>query len=92
MKAAGVTTDLQTGMTWDAGLLAVAAFRKLGATATGAQIRDFISSQNAFPGILGMYDFVKYPQRGVTVDDVVMMQWKPGGGWSTSSSFGGSLK
>jgi branched-chain amino acid transport system substrate-binding protein len=92
MKAAGVTTDLQTGMTWDAGLLAVAAFRKLGANATGTQIRDFISSQNAFPGILGMYDFVKVPQRGVTVDDVVMMQWKPGGGWSTSSSFGGSLK
>lgn len=92
MKAAGVTTDLQTGMTWDAGLLAVAAFRKLGPNATGTQIRDFIDSQRAFPGILGMYDFVKVPQRGVTVEDVVMMQWKPGGGWLTSSSFGGALK
>jgi branched-chain amino acid transport system substrate-binding protein len=92
MKAAGVTTDLQTGMTWDAGMLAVAAFRKLGDKATGTQIRDFISSQTAFPGILGMYDFVKVPQRGVTVDDVVMMKWTPGSGWSTSSSFGGSLK
>ena len=92
MKAAGVTTDLQTGMTWDAGLLTVAAFRKLGPTATGMQIRDFIGSQNAFPGILGMYDFVKVPQRGVTVEDVVMMQWKQGGGWVTSSSFGGAVK
>jgi branched-chain amino acid transport system substrate-binding protein len=92
MKAAGVTTDLQTGMTWDAGMLAVSALRKLGPTATGAQIRDFISSQSAYPGILGMYDFVKVPQRGVTVEDVVMMRWTAGGGWSTSSSFGGALK
>jgi branched-chain amino acid transport system substrate-binding protein len=92
MKSAGVTTDLQTGMTWDAGMLTVAALRKYGATATGAQIRDFISSQTAFPGILGMYDFAKVPQRGVTVEDVVMMRWTPGSGWSTASSFGGSLK
>jgi branched-chain amino acid transport system substrate-binding protein len=92
MKAAGVTPDLQTGMTWDAGLLTVAALRKLGPTATGAQIRDFISSQNAFPGILGMYDFNKTPQRGATVEDVVMMRWTAGSGWSTSSSFGGAVK
>jgi branched-chain amino acid transport system substrate-binding protein len=92
LKAAGVTPDMQSGMTWDAGLLTVAALRKLGPAATGAQIRDFISSQTAFPGILGMYDFVKVPQRGVTVDDVVMMRWNPTGGWSTSSSFGGALK
>jgi branched-chain amino acid transport system substrate-binding protein len=92
MKAGGVTTDLQTGMTWDAGMIAVAALRKLGPAATGAQIRDFISSQTAFAGILGMYDFAKVPQRGVTVEDVVMMRWTPGSGWSTASSFGGALK
>jgi branched-chain amino acid transport system substrate-binding protein len=92
MKANGVPVDVQVGMTWDAGLLTVAALRKLGPTATGAQIRDFIDSQTAFPGILGMYDFSKTPQRGATVDDVVMMRWTNGSGWSTSSSFGGALK
>jgi branched-chain amino acid transport system substrate-binding protein len=92
MKANGIAVDVQTGMTWDAGLIAVAALRKLGPTATGTQIRDFIASQTAFPGILGMYDFSKTPQRGATVDDVVMMRWTAGSGWSTSSSFGGALK
>ena len=92
LKANGVTVDVQSGMTWDAGLLTVAALRKLGPTATGAQIRDFISSQTAFAGILGTYDFSKSPQRGATVDDVVMMRWTNGSGWSTSSSFGGALK
>ena len=92
LKNANLPLDVQSGMTWDAGLLAVAALRKLGPAATGAQIRDFISSQTAFPGILGMYDFSKTPQRGATVQDVVMQRWTPGTGWSTASTFGGALK
>jgi branched-chain amino acid transport system substrate-binding protein len=91
MKAAGVTTDLQTGMPWDAGMLAVAALQKLGATATGAQIRDYLTGVKDWPGILGIYDFSKVPQRGVSVDDVVMMRWT-GTGWVTSSTFGGAVK
>jgi branched-chain amino acid transport system substrate-binding protein len=91
MKAAGVTTDLQTGMTWDAGMIAVDALRKLGPTATGAQVRDYIDALTNYPGILGVYDFVKVPQRGASIDDVVMQRWN-GTGWTTSSSFGGALK
>ena len=91
MKAAGVTTDLQTGMPWDAALLTIEALKKLGPTATGAQIRDYLAGVKGWAGILGTYDFTKYPQRGVSVDDVVMMRWT-GTGWLTSSSFGGSLK
>jgi branched-chain amino acid transport system substrate-binding protein len=91
MKAAGVTTDLQTGMTWDAGLITVEALRKLGPTATGAQIRDYIGSLKDYAGILGVYDFSKVPQRGAGIDDTVMQRWN-GSGWTTSSSFGGSLK
>jgi branched-chain amino acid transport system substrate-binding protein len=91
MKAAGVTTDLQTGMTWDAGMITVDALRHLGPTATGAQIRDYVAGLNNYPGILGVYDFTKIPQRGAGIDDVVMQQWN-GSGWTTSSSFGGALK
>jgi branched-chain amino acid transport system substrate-binding protein len=91
MKAAGVTTDLQTGMTWDAGLITVDALRKLGPTATGTQIRDYIGNLKDFPGILGVYDFNKVPQRGAGIEDVVMQRWN-GSGWTTSSSFGGALK
>jgi branched-chain amino acid transport system substrate-binding protein len=91
LKAAGVTPDLQSGMPWDAGLITVDALRKLGPTATGAQVRDFIDGLHDFPGILGDYDFVKVPQRGTDINDVVMMRWT-GTGWSTTSSFGGALK
>jgi branched-chain amino acid transport system substrate-binding protein len=91
MKAAGVETDLQSGMTWDAGLITVDALRKLGPSATGAQIRDYIDGLKNYPGILGVYDFTKEPQRGAGIDDAVMQRWT-GSGWSTSSSFGGALK
>jgi branched-chain amino acid transport system substrate-binding protein len=91
MKAAGVETDLQSGMTWDAGLITVDALRKLGPTATGTQIRDYIGGLKNYPGILGVYDFTKEPQRGAGIDDAVMQRWT-GSGWSTSSSFGGALK
>jgi branched-chain amino acid transport system substrate-binding protein len=91
MKTAGVTPDLQTGLPWDTGMMAIDALRKLGPAATGAQIRDYIAGLKDYPGILGMYDFPKVPQRGAGLDDVVMMQWT-GTGWTTSSSFGGALK
>jgi branched-chain amino acid transport system substrate-binding protein len=91
MKAAGVETDLQSGMTWDAGLITVDALRKLGPAATGAQIRDYIGALKNYPGILGVYDFTKVPQRGAGIEDAVMQRWT-GTGWSTSSSFGGALK
>jgi branched-chain amino acid transport system substrate-binding protein len=92
VKAGGIANpDLQTGMPWDAGMLVVSALQKLGATATGAQIRDYLSGVKDWPGILGVYDFSKVPQRGVGVADVVMQRWT-GTGWVTASSFGGALK
>jgi branched-chain amino acid transport system substrate-binding protein len=92
VKAGGVTNpDLQTGMTWDAAMLTVSALQKLGPNATGAQVRDYLTGVKDWPGILGIYDFTKYPQRGVGVDDVVMQRWT-GTGWVTASSFGGALK
>lgn len=91
MKAAGVTTDLQTGMTWDAGLMTVDALQHLGPSATGAQIRDYIDGLKDWPGILGVYNFVASPQRGTDINDVVMQRWN-GSTWTTASSFGGALK
>lgn len=91
MKAAGVTTDLQTGMTWDAGLMTVDALQHLGPTATSAQIRAYLDGLKNFPGILGVYDFPASPQRGTGISDAVMQRWN-GNGWTTVSSFGGALK
>ena len=92
MKAAGVvSTDLQTGMTWDAGLIAVDALQHLGPAATSTQIRNYIDGLTNFPGILGIYNFQASPQRGTDLNDAVMQLWN-GTGWTTVSSFGGALK
>lgn len=91
MKAAGAATDLQSGMTWDAGLITVDALQHLGPTATGAQIRSYIAGQTNFAGILGVYNFQTSPQRGTDINDAVMQLWN-GNGWTTASSFGGALK
>lgn len=91
MKAAGVATDLQSGMTWDAGLITVDALQHLGPTATPTQIRDYIAGQTSFAGILGIYNFQTSPQRGTDINDAVMQLWN-GTGWTTASSFGGALK
>lgn len=91
MKAAGVTTDLQSGMTWDAGLMAVDALQHLGPTASSTQIRNYLDGLKNFPGILGDYNFVAVPQRGTDINDAVMQLWN-GNGWTTASSFGGALK
>ncbi|MGA2394030.1 MAG: ABC transporter substrate-binding protein [Candidatus Lustribacter sp.] len=91
MKAAGVTTDLQSGMTWDAGLITVDALQHLGPTATSAQLRSYIDGETNFAGILGVYNFQTSPQRGTDLNDAVMQLWN-GNGWTTASSFGGALK
>lgn len=91
MKAAGVTTDLQSGMTWDAGLITVDALQHLGPAATSAQLRSYIDGETNFAGILGVYNFQTSPQRGTDLNDAVMQLWN-GNGWTTASSFGGALK
>jgi len=75
---------------WDAGLIVVEGLRKLGPNATSAQLRDFIAHLTNFAGVDGVYDFVKYPERGlgpdgstVTTYDPATKSWKwlskPGG-------------
>lgn len=74
---AGVKPDSAPGYVWDSGLITVAAFRKIGAGATAAQIHDYISHLRGFAGIDGMYDFVAVPQRGVGKASAVLTRWDP---------------
>ena len=92
LKANNVEKDLQVGMAWDAGLILTDALRHLGPTAKADDIRNYIEGLHDFPGIVGMYDFREGNQRGVGVQDVIMMRWQPTSGWSTASTYGGNLK
>lgn len=91
MKANGMSPDALTGAVWDAGLIVVDALRKLGPTATSAQIHAYLANLRGWPGIFGVYDFTKYPQRGLGADAVVMVQWN-GSAFVAVSSFGGALR
>jgi branched-chain amino acid transport system substrate-binding protein len=90
LKKHGLKADNMVATSWDAGLIVVSALRKLGPSATGAQLRSYIADLANFPGVDGIYDFKHVPQRGlgpdsstVTTYDAKTKEWvwlsKPGG-------------
>jgi branched-chain amino acid transport system substrate-binding protein len=86
----GLKADNMVATSWDAGLIVVSGLRKLGTDATAAQLRQYIDGLTDFPGVNGVYNFNKYPQRGlgpeasiVTAYDTKTDSWiwlsQPGG-------------
>lgn len=86
----GLKADNMVATSWDAGLIVAAGLRKLGTKATAAQLREYIDNLTDFPGVDGIYNFKKYPQRGlgeqsstVTAYDAKTQAWvwlsQPGG-------------
>ena len=93
LHAAGlVPNDVQAGLTWDAALIVVDALRHIGPDATAQQLRTYIDGLHDFAGITGTYNFAEIPQRGVTIDDVVMQRWDFNkSSWETVSKPGAAL-
>lgn len=90
LKTRNLKADNMVATSWDAGLIVAAALQKLGPQATAAQLKDYISNLTDFAGVDGIYDFKKYPQRGlgpdastVTTYDATKKAWvwlsQPGG-------------
>jgi branched-chain amino acid transport system substrate-binding protein len=86
----GLKADNMVATTWDAGLIVASGLRKLGSGATAAQLRQYIDGLSEFAGVDGIYNFSKYPQRGlgpesstVTTYDAKTDSWvwlsQPGG-------------
>ncbi len=76
---------------WDLGLIVVEALRHLPPNPSADQVRTYIDKINGFAGANAVYDFRKYPQRGLGRDGQVIARWdtatndfvplsKPGGG------------
>jgi len=51
------------------------AYKAIGWNATSDQLRAWMASQHAWPGINSVYDFAKYPQRGIGVDSCIIARW-----------------
>ncbi len=73
----GLRADNMVATSWDAGLIVASALRKFGPGATAAQLREYIESLTDFPGINGIYNFKKYPQRGLGPDSSIVTTYDP---------------
>jgi branched-chain amino acid transport system substrate-binding protein len=92
-KAAGLQPS-GAGQVWDPILIMLSGMQKLGFDATPAQMRDYVNNLRGWTGINGLYDFHKYPQRGIGDDALVMLRWDPAGeiGIPLTSPGGAPLK
>ncbi len=76
-KAAGMKFDNMSALAWDPANLVIASLRKLGPKATAKDVKDYLDSETAVPGINGVYDFKAVPQRGLTVKNALVSRWDP---------------
>jgi branched-chain amino acid transport system substrate-binding protein len=92
-KAASLKPDEGYISLWDAALLIVEAYRKLGTNATAAQIRSYITAQRRWAGIDGTYNFATVPQRGIGASSVVVVRWDSAKDtWVGVSKLGGAVR
>lgn len=73
--AAKGQVDITVTATWDAALIALSAYKKLGLNATPEQLRAYVANLRDFDGCAGRYDFVKYPQRGIGEESEYIGRW-----------------
>jgi branched-chain amino acid transport system substrate-binding protein len=74
-KAAGKTPDEGSVLSWDPASLVVDALRKLPEGATAQQLHDYLVKVTDQAGVSGIYNFVKSPQRGLSIDNVIVTRW-----------------
>jgi branched-chain amino acid transport system substrate-binding protein len=88
--AAGAKPDAGAAVAWDPILIAVRVLRGLGAAATADQVRASLQQFKDFAGINGLYDFARYPQRGLGEQNAVITRWAPKQqGWEIVSKTSG---
>jgi len=75
--AASAKPDISAALAWDAGLLAAQALQASGGSkARPEMIRSYIAGLRDWPGINGIYDFTKIPQRGLDETNAVVTRWQ----------------
>lgn len=76
-KAAGMTPSNPASLAWDPAMILVAALRALPQDATAADLRAYLAKLKGFAGVIGTYDFVAVPQRGLDDTSCVITLWRP---------------
>ena len=75
--AAGLAPEGPSTYIWDSAMIVVDALRAIGTNATAKDVHNYISSLKSYPGVNGIYDFTKEPQRGLGENAAVMTLWDP---------------
>jgi branched-chain amino acid transport system substrate-binding protein len=78
--AAGVKPDEGSVLGWEPGNLIVEALRALLPGAGAAQLRQYLAGLTSAAGVNGIYDFRKSPQRGLSLDNVIVTRWNQSAG------------
>lgn len=85
--------DNNTADTWDAALISVTGLRALGPDASADQLRRWILALKDFAGINGLYDFTRFPDRGLSHKTSAVVRYDPKGPdgprWQWLSEIGG---
>ncbi|HQT64803.1 MAG TPA: ABC transporter substrate-binding protein [Acidocella sp.] len=71
----GQKPDMGVALSWDPVLIAVNALNTLPDSATNEQIRDYIANLTSYAGINGIYNMQATPQRGLSLQNVIMTRW-----------------
>ena len=74
-KAANAKPDVAASLAWGPVMVLVDALRALGPQATAQEVRDYIAHLKNYPGIDGIYDFERNPQRGLDEHNAVVTRW-----------------
>jgi branched-chain amino acid transport system substrate-binding protein len=77
LSAANIEADSAATLSWDPMMIMVDALRALGPDANAEQIAAHLRGLKDYPGINGLYDFQKVPQRGIGEDSAVITRWSP---------------
>ena len=75
--AAGSKPDEGSVLSWDPAIALVEVLNKLPENATAAQILDYMQHLTGLAGVSGLYDYVKTPQRGLSIANCVISRWNP---------------
>jgi branched-chain amino acid transport system substrate-binding protein len=88
--AAGLKPDEGSILAWDPALIIVDLLRKLPEGADAKELHAALVRLKGHAGAAGVYDYEKTPQRGLSLDNVIVTRWDPGQGrWDLVSKPGG---
>jgi branched-chain amino acid transport system substrate-binding protein len=75
LEERNLKADNMVATSWDAALIVVDLLRRLGPDAKAGALRQAIAELDDFAGVDGIYDFKRYPERGLGSDSAIVVRY-----------------